>query len=391
MPFSIVRNDIARVHADVLVNAANTHLAEGGGVCGALFAAAGREQMRAACDAIGGCPTGSAVGTPAFNLPARWCVHAVGPIWRGGGHSEEAALRSCYQSMFARVVELGARSVAYPLISAGIYGYPAEAALAVAREETRAFLAKHDDIEVTLVVFDRSAVRLGSALEQEIREYIDDEYVAQSPHARRRGAELEREMRWAAGAEMPAAAAEPGLGAADAESPSCDVLSSAFTFAADVAEEPAPDGVASHAYTAAAMVPAAGAPAGTAGAAPVELDDLLEHLDAGFSETLLALIDQRGLADAEVYHRANLSRQLFSKIRSNPAYRPTKPTAVALAMALELDVPATQDLLSRAGLTLSRTSKFDVIVRFFLERGIYDIYQLNEALFAYDQPLVGSF
>lgn len=375
MPFSIVRNDIARVHADVLVNAANTHLAEGGGVCGALFATAGREQMRAACDAIGGCPTGSAVATPAFNLPARWCVHAVGPIWRGGDHGEEAALRSCYQSMFARVVELGARSVAYPLISAGIYGYPAEAALAVAREETRAFLAKHDDIEVTLVVFDRSAVRLGSALEQEIREYIDDEYVAQSPHVRRRGAELEREMRWAA----------------DAKAPSCDVFSSALMSVEDGAEEPAPDGVASHAYTAASLVPPAGAPTSIAGTAPVELDDLLEHLDAGFSETLLALIDQRGLADAEVYHRANLSRQLFSKIRGNPAYRPTKPTAVALAMALELDVSATQDLLSRAGLTLSRTSKFDVIVRFFLERGIYDIYQLNEALFAYDQPLVGSF
>lgn len=390
MPFSIVRNDIARVHADVLVNAANTRLAEGGGVCGALFAAAGREQMRAACDAIGGCPTGSAVATPAFNLPARWCVHAVGPIWRGGGHGEEAALRSCYQSMFARVAELGARSVAYPLISAGIYGYPAEAALAVARDETRAFLAKHDDIEVTLVVFDRSTVRLGSALEQEIREYIDDEYVAQSPHVRRRGAELEREARWAADVEVPAAA-EPGSGAVDAESPSWDVFSSALMSAEDGAEEPAPDGVASHAYTAASLVPPAGAPTGTAGAAPVELVDLLEHLDAGFSETLLALIDQRGLADAEVYHRANLSRQLFSKIRSNPAYRPTKPTAVALAMALELDVPATQDLLSRAGLTLSRTSKFDVIVRFFLERGIYDIYQLNEALFAYDQPLVGSF
>lgn len=381
MPFSIVRNDIARVHADVLVNAANTRLAEGGGVCGALFAAAGREQMRAACDAIGGCPTGSAVVTPAFNLPARWCVHAVGPIWRGGRHGEEAALRSCYQSMFARVAELGARSVAYPLISAGIYGYPAGAALAVARDETRAFLAERDDIEVTLVVFDRSTVRLGSALEQEIREYIDDEYVAQSPHVRRRGAELEREARWAAGAAAPAAAKPE---AEDAESTARKVDFFASSFAGDDAEESVPDGVVFRACSAAAPAPAAGA-------ASTELDDLLEHLDAGFSETLFALIDQRGLADAEVYHRANLSRQLFSKIRSNPAYRPTKPTAVALAMALELDVPATQDLLSRAGLTLSRTSKFDVIVRFFLERGIYDIYQLNEALFAYDQPLVGSF
>lgn len=164
MPFSIVRNDIARVHADALVNAANTHLAEGGGVCGALFAAAGRERMRAACDAIGGCPTGGAVVTPAFDLPARWCVHAVGPIWHGGEHGEETALRSCYRSVFARVVELGARSVAFPLISAGIYGYPADSALAVAREETRAFLAGHDDVEVTLVVFERSAVRLGAGL-----------------------------------------------------------------------------------------------------------------------------------------------------------------------------------------------------------------------------------
>ena len=381
MPFSIVRNDIARVHADVLVNAANTRLAEGGGVCGALFSAAGREQMRAACDAIGGCSTGSAVATPAFNLPARWCVHAVGPIWRGGRHGEEAALRSCYQSMFARVAELGARSVAYPLISAGIYGYPAGAALAVARDETRAFLAEHDDIEVTLVVFDRSTVRLGSALEQEIREYIDDEYVAQSPHVRRRGAELEREARWAAGAAAPAAAKPE---AEDAESTARKVDFFASSFMGDDAEESVPDGVVFRACGDAAPAPAAGA-------APTELEGLLEHLDAGFSETLLALIDQRGLADAEVYHRANLSRQLFSKIRSNPAYRPTKPTAVALAMALELDVPATQDLLSRAGLTLSRTSKFDVIVRFFLERGIYDIYQLNEAHFAYDQPLVGSF
>ena len=375
MPFSIVRNDIARVHADVLVNAANTHLAEGGGVCGALFAVAGREQMRAACDAIGGCPTGSAVTTPAFNLPARWCVHAVGPIWHGGGHGEEAALRSCYQSMFARVVELGARSVAYPLISAGIYGYPVEAALAVVRDETRAFLADHDDIEVTLVVFDRSVVRLGGALEQEIRAYIDDEYVARSPHMRRRGAELEREERWEGDASRGAFTGqnEPdycvfGLSDFDA----CAPAAAQPTVGAS---EPAPR---RRRYSAAAL------------SAP-ELEDLLEHLDAGFSETLLALIDQRGLTDAEVYHRANLSRQLFSKIRCNPAYRPTKPTAVALAMALELDVPATQDLLARAGLTLSRTSKFDVIVRFFLERGIYDIYQLNEALFSYDQPLVGSF
>ena len=386
MPFAIVRNDIARVHADAVVNAANTGLQEGGGVCGAIFAAAGRERMRSACDAIGRCPTGGAVVTPAFDLPARWCIHAVGPVWQGGGHGEEQALHSCYQSIFERVLELGARSVAFPLISAGIFGYPQDRALVVVREETRAFLAEHDDVEVTLVVFDRSAVRLGSDLGHAIREYIDDEYVERNPH-RRHGAT--RGSFVARGLDALVEAAAPEF------------------FRGDGAAFPAASKhVASAAPAAAAAPTEAAASAGKRGsrAAPAdkwgsraasledgELDVLLDHLDASFSETVLALIDRSGMTDAEVYHRANLSRQLFSKIRGKADYRPTKPTAVALALALELDLPATQDLLARAGLTLSNTSKFDVIVRFFIERGIYDIFRLNEALFAYDQPLVGSF
>lgn len=374
MPFSIVRDDIARVRADALVNAANTGLEEGGGVCGALFAAAGCERMRAACDAIGRCPTGGAVVTPAFDLPARWCIHAVGPVWQGGAHGEEGALRSCYRSVFARVVELGARSVAYPLISAGIYGYPADRALAVAREETRAFLEGHDDVEVTLVVFDRAALRLGAELGHAIRAYIDDEYVDQSPF--RRG-------------DAPRSYTAGGIEVAPLKHATPDGDAGAPVLGAPGARRPR--------ARRAGAGKALGAPSGLTfdSSAPLgpetELDDLLEHLDASFSETLLALIDRRGMTDAEVYHRANLSRQLFSKIRGKADYRPTKPTAVALAMALELDLPSTQDLLARAGLTLSNTSKFDVIARFFIEHGIYDIYRLNEALFAYDQPLVGSF
>lgn len=354
MPFLIVRDDIARVSADAIVNAANTRLQAGGGVCGALFAAAGAADMQAACDAIGGCPTGSAVSTPAFALDATWVIHAVGPIWRGGLSGEREALRSCYRSVFAEAERLGARSVAYPLISAGIYGFPVDEALAIAREETEAFLRVHEDVAVTLVMFDRATVRAGGELFDEIDEYIDDEYVEASPHMRRRAERLAVEA-WDA-------AAPDGL-----------------------ADDSAPDGLAD-----------AGAPGGYAdsavlsAAAPRELDDLLSNLDASFSETLLALIDERGITDAEVYHRANLSRQLFSKIRSNRAYRPTKPTAVALAVALELDPRQTQDLLGRAGLALSRSSKFDVIVRFFLERGVHDVFRINEALFAYDQPLLGS-
>lgn len=335
MPFSIVRNDIARMHADVLVNAANERLAAGGGVCGAIFDGAGASEMAAACAQIGRCPTGSAVTTPGFDLPCRWVVHAVGPIWRGGTHGERELLRSCYRSVFAEVVRLGAASVAFPLISAGIFGYPVREALDVARAEASAFLDDYPDVEVTLVVFTRDVVAQGVALLGELREYVDDAYVDGSPHLRDRSAEL-REL---------------------------------------CTPEPCP----------AAPPSAAGGPV-----PPDELAERLEHLDASFSEALLALIDERGLTDAQVYRRANLSRQLFSKIRSQPDYRPSKPTAVALALALGLTLPQTQELLAHAGLTLSRSSKFDVIVEFYLARGVHDVMAVNEALFAFDQPLLGS-
>ena len=331
MPFSIVRNDIARVRADVLVNAANERLAPGGGVCGAIFAGAGYDDMLRACEGIGGCPTGSAVTTPGFALPCRWVVHAVGPVWRGGGHGEERFLRGCYRSVFAEVDRLGAGSVALPLISAGIFGYPVRDALEVVREEADAFLGLHPDVDVTLVVFSRDVVAAGVGLMGELREFIGDAYVDESPFMYDRRMELE------------------------------------------------------------CMAPLAGK---ALGAPPLaERDDLAErlsHLDASFSQALLALIDERGLTDAEVYHRANLSRQLFSKIRSRADYRPSKPTAVALAMALGLTLPETRELLARAGLALSRSSKFDVIVEFYLSRGVHDVMTVNEALFAFDQPLLGS-
>ena len=338
MPFSIVRNDIARVRADVLVNAANERLAAGGGVCGAIFEGAGVSRMAAACAKIGHCPTGSAVTTPGFDLPCRWVFHAVGPIWRGGTHGERELLQSCYRSVFAEVERLGATSVAFPLISAGIFGYPVRKALDVARAEVSAFLDDHPDVEVTLVVFTRDVVAQGVALLGELREYVDDAYVDNSPHLYDRSAELR---------ELCVPEAYPTAAPAPAPTPSAPVT-------------------------------------------PDELAERLAHLDASFSDALLALIDERGLTDAQVYRRANLSRQLFSKIRSKPDYRPSKPTAVALALALGLTLPQTQELLAHAGLTLSRSSKFDVIVEFYLARGVHDVMTVNEALFAFDQPLLGS-
>ncbi len=377
MPFSIVRDDISRVHADVLVNAANVRLAPGGGVCGALFSAAGFDEMRAACEAIGGCATGDAVATPAFNLPARWCVHAVGPIWRGGRAHEEELLHRCYRSAFARAVELGARSVAFPLISAGIYGFPVERALAIAREEVTAFLRHHDEVALTLVVFERAVVQMGNALVEQVQEYIDDEYVDSSSFMRRDTGELERELQWTEDASAPLSVemAEPVALPECLQEDDASIAASRPFVAANIR------------MPGAAMP---GAPSRAGATLDAEIAQLVATLDAPFSTTLLALIDARGMTDAEVYHRANISRQLFSKIRGNESYRPSKQTVVALAIALELDMSATQDLLARAGFTLSKSSKFDVIVRFFIERSIYDLFQLNEVLFAYDLPLVGS-
>lgn len=313
--------------------------------------------------------------TPAFNLPARWCVHAVGPIWRGGRAHEEELLRRCYRGAFARAVELGARSVAFPLISAGIYGFPVERALAIVREEVAVFLKHHDEIELTLVVFERAVVQMGNALVEQVQEYIDDEYVDSSSFMRRDTGELERELRWTEDASAPHSVemAEP------VSLPEC------------LQEDDAPTVMpsASRPFVASSIgMPGAPSRAGTT--LDAEIAQLVATLDAPFSTTLLALIDARGMTDAEVYHRANISRQLFSKIRGNESYRPSKQTVVALAIALELDMSATQDLLARAGFALSKSSKFDVIVRFFIERGIYDLFQLNEVLFAYDLPLVGS-
>ena len=328
MPFSIVRGDIARVEADVVVNAANERLAPGSGVCGAIYAAAGYDDMLAACRELGGCPTGEAVVTPGFALPACWCVHTVGPVWGGGASGEERALRSCYRSVFREVVRLGATSVAYPLISAGVYGYPAEGALAVAREETRAFLEAHDDVDVMLVVFDDDVIWRGSELAREVAGLVDgDDGVGLEP----------------------------------------DAL---------VLEE-------------AALAPSSEVRAHRS-RVPTSLDERLATLDPTFSETVLALVDGRGMTDAEVYHRANLSRQLFSKLRGNPGYRPAKATAVALCMGLGLDLDEAEDLLARAGYALSSSSASDVVVRWFLERGIHDVLRLNEVLFAYGLPLVGS-
>ncbi len=393
MPFTIVQNDIARVRADVLVNAANHWLQAGSGVCGAIFAGAGHAAMQQACDEIGGCPVGSAVTTPGFELPCTWVVHAVGPVWQGGNHGEEELLRSCYRSVFAEVARLRARSVAFPLISAGIYGYPIDQALAIVHGEVAAFLDDHDDVDVRLVVLDRSIFQQAERLFPELDAIVsqigiphDSFYLTGSNQVQTQLGDLElEEIDLTCDLRAPAFPTSP-------EAPYPDVLAKgddASRYTASHIEVPVAPRRAPlqkpHRDSKAQAKTHPDDPSITP-----ELIRQLSSMDAPFASKLLGLIDARGLTDAQVYKRANISRQLFAKIRSHPDYRPTKPTAVALAVALELDLPQTQDLLASAGLTLSRSSVFDVIVTFFIQRRIYDIYLINESLFSYDQPLLGS-
>ena len=335
MPFEIMRNDITKVSVDAIVNAANSALATGGGVCGAIFAAAGYDQMDRACRAIGHCDVGQAVITDGFHLPAKYVIHAVGPIWRGGGQNEAALLKSCYISSLRLAEENGCQSIAFPLISSGIYGYPKAEALKIAVSAIGEFLLEHE-MQVYLAIFDRSTVLLSEKLYSNLKSYIDDHYVDAHRFDRRNPEQVFQ--------------------------------------ARQVAEQDAM---------------AASMPASKAEPRKRSLKDLLGHLDESFSRMLLRLIDEKGMNDVEVYKRANIARKLFSMIRKD-GYNPSKQTAIALAIALRLNLDETKDLLDKAGYSLSHSSKFDVIIEFFIEEGVYDIYEINEALFAFDQRLLGA-
>ena len=336
MPLIIVRNDITKMPVDAIVNAAKESLLGGGGVDGCIHRAAGPELL-AECRTLGGCKTGDAKITKAYRLPCLYVIHTVGPVWNGGSHGEREQLVSCYQTSLALAKKHNCETLAFPLISSGIFGYPKDQALRVAVATIGEFLL-HNDMTVYLVIFDRKAYQISGKLFADIAEYIDDHYVDAHTDTRR-----ERMRRMSVFGSRAEAVCESAM--------------------------PTP-----------MMAPKA------AGG----LDDLLAHLDAGFAETLLKLIDRSGKKDAEVYKKANVDRKLFSKIRNNPDYKPSKSTAIAFAIALELDLNETRDLIARAGYALSASSKFDVIIEYFIGQKKYDIFEINEALFAFDQSLLGA-
>ncbi len=330
MSFNIVRNDITRMEVDAVVNAANSRLLQGGGVCGAIFNAAGAQKLQKACEKIGFCGVGEAVVTKGYNLPAKYVIHTVGPIYRQGNSIQEEQLFSCYKNSLDLAKAKRIKSIAFPLISSGAFGYPKAEALAVARRAIADFLLENE-MDIYLVVYDTDTFEISKALFEKIRNFIGEKMIVLQTQ--------ERSRELAEFCQYPSVA---NGGSA---------LNGNFQ-------------------------------------GRRSLDERLDSMGETFSQMLLRLIDERGMDDPEVYKKANVDRKLFSKIRNNKNYSPKKSTVFSFAIALGLSLDETRDLLSRAGFTFSSCSKADIIVEYFIENKNYDIFEINEALFAFDQPLL---
>lgn len=377
MPFQIIKGDITKIEVDAVVNAANESLLGGGGVDGAIHYAAGPELLKE-CRTLGGCRTGEAKITKGYNMPCRYIIHTPGPVWQGGDRGEPELLYSCYHEALKLADVYKCESIAFPLISSGIFGYPKDKALEVAERAIKDFLDEHDML-VTLVIYSYNDFELDREIKRRVSLYI--------------GRNLERTK---SNGVTAAVGFHGAVGSAVQGSlPKADLLSASaknkksgefhlFRSEKRSSEKKAKESAKSELHS-----------ESEDDVQFVDFDacvceESFKVLDLSFSQTLLELIDKKGLKDSDVYKKANIDRRLFSKIRSDINYRPKKQTAVAFAIALELDMTQTADLLSKAGFILSDSILFDVIIKHYIETRNYDIFEINNVLFQYDQSLIGA-
>lgn len=334
MPLHIIREDITKISCDAIVNPTNQKLDGSGSLDSLIHKKAGTE-IDKDCKEIGICEPGSAVITKGYNLPSIYVIHTVGPAWIDGKHNEENILKSCYKNSLKLAKKYNCKSIAFPIISSGTYQYPKEKSFNVAVSTIQEFLLKNeiDEIDIYLVVFNKEITYISKKLFGEIKEYIDDHYTNELEYAYE-SISLNRSTR--------------------------DMYSAPLT------------------------------PMPKASKKKLSINDIINDLDVSFSEKLIMLIDEKGMKDSECYKKANVDRKLFNKIKNNPGYHPKKETVIAFAIALELNLKDTQDLLNKAGYTLSDSYKFDLIVKYFIENKMYDIMLINEALFSFDQKLLSN-
>ena len=402
MALQIVRNNIINAEADAIVNTANPAVGVGRGVDHSIYEAAGWDRLLEAREKIGELSPGEAAWTPAFDLHAKYIIHTVGPAWRGGDFCERETVARCYSRSLELAAELGCESIAFPLIATGTYGFPKDEALRIAMAEISRFLLANE-MEVLLVVYDKESFEVSGKLFSDIRSFIGDsdtDYDA----VYRSYMPIEMAGRNMAGSpakqssdlSRPKTSGRRGLldrflnrdraesrevkGALPSIDAGYDLFEDEDTEALEALYM---DESTTEASYAPSYVPAFPSEAKS-------LEDRLEHLDKTFQQYLFMLIDRRGLSDPDVYKKANIDRKHFSKIRSNVDYSPSKKTALALAIALELSLDETRDLLARAGLALSPSIISDKIIEYCIETSNYDIYEINCILFKYDQPTLGA-
>lgn len=335
MPLQIIRQDITKMKVDAIVNTTNKKMIGYSGVDKAVHTIAGPE-MDAECATLVPLGLGQAKITGGYGLPCKYVIHTSGPVWRGGLIGESAILRSCYVESLKLAVEHGFQTVAFPLISSGAYGYPKDQVLKFAIQTITEFLF-YNELTVYLCVFDRESYTFSQKLFDDIQDFIDDALADEDQNEDTFLLNCSPKM----------------ICCAEIEAPPKEKPNSAKT---------------------------------------KSLQDYMKENEKSFGEKLFALIDESGMSDVECYKKANVDKKTFSKIKCNlKTYKPSKQTAVAFAIALRLDLDATQDLLASAGMTLSRGIVFDKIIRYFIQNENYDIFEINEALFEFDQTLLGGF
>ena len=357
MPFQIIRNDITKVKADAIVNTANPEVAIGAGVDSAIYKTAGEEKLLAARETIGRLEPGEVGITPAFNLGAKYIIHASGPWWDGGDHGEADLLRACYDKSLELAYEHKCKSIAFPLLATGTYGFPQKLGIEIAVDSFTRFLTEHE-MEIFLVVFGQKSVRISGELGEEVRSYIDDDYVAET---------LDEEYRL----ERPRDRRRENYKEFESE---------------DIGSAPKENEI----YGAPMM-----SSLSVAGAAPSKkrglfaskkaesLDDALKSMYTdSFEKHLQQLINKKGLKNSEVYAAANISKQYFSKLIKGQV-KPSKEKVLALAVGLKLNMDEAVDFLRLAGYALSPVSQTDVIVEYFIRHEDYNVMKIDIVLFDY--------
>ncbi len=329
MPLLISRNDITKIDVDVIVNAANTALQMGGGVCGAIFRAAGPEKLQAACDKLAPIKTGEAVITDGFKSKAKYIIHTAGPIYQGGNTAQEKQLYDCYFNSLKLASEKNLKSIAFPLISAGIYGYPPNKALSTALKSIHDFLGGYDgEMTVYMIVYNDDAFSAAKKLYDGVESYIDEKLIVNDIERRRRSGNFSCKN-------------------SDVEYPESILCES----------------------------------------------EIFANLEDSFNTKLFDFIRQKQMTNADVYKNANIDRRLFSKIISNDTYTPSKNTIFALAISLKLNLKETESLLKSAGYAISHSSKSDLIIEYYIlhnQSQNYNIDELNFLLYQHQQVQLGQ-